>query len=137
GGRARRRRGAGHDRDRRAPRAGPRVSGGESPQSPRWGGRFAERLDPGAEAFTASLGFDRRLWPHDIEGSRAWARALRRAGLLTEAELSALASGLDTVHAELAEGRFPFRRELEDIHLNIERRPTELAVPRAGEPPPR
>ena len=108
------------------------MSGGESPQSPRWGGRFAERLDPGAEAFTASLGFDRRLWPHDIEGSRAWARALRRAGLLTETELSALASGLDAVHAELAEDRFPFRRELEDIHLNIERRLTELAGPVGG-----
>jgi argininosuccinate lyase len=108
------------------------VSGGESPPSPRWGGRFAERMDPGAEAFTASLGFDRRLWPHDIEGSRAWARALRRAGLLTDAELTALLSGLDVVHAELAEGRFPFRRELEDIHLNIERRLTELAGPVGG-----
>jgi argininosuccinate lyase len=108
------------------------VSGGESPPSPRWGGRFAERMDPGAEAFTASLGFDRRLWPHDIEGSRAWARALRRAGLLTDAELTALLSGLDAVHAELAEGRFPFRRELEDIHLNIERRLTELAGPVGG-----
>jgi argininosuccinate lyase len=89
-------------------------------------------MDPGAEAFTASLGFDRRLWPHDIEGSRAWARALRRAGLLTDAELTALLSGLDAVHAELAEGRFPFRRELEDIHLNIERRLTELAGPVGG-----
>ena len=108
------------------------MSGGESPPSPRWGGRFAERMDPGAEAFTASLGFDRRLWPHDIEGSRAWARALRRAGLLTDAELTALLSGLDAVHAELAEGRFPFRRELEDIHLNIERRLTELAGPVGG-----
>jgi argininosuccinate lyase len=108
------------------------VSGGESPQSPRWGGRFAERLDPGAEAFTASLGFDRRLWPHDIEGSRAWARALRRAGLLTDAELSALLKGLDAVQTELAEGRFPYRQELEDIHLNIERRLTELAGPVGG-----
>ncbi|HTK93036.1 MAG TPA: argininosuccinate lyase [Verrucomicrobiae bacterium] len=108
------------------------MSGGESPQSPRWGGRFAERLDPGAEAFTASLDFDRRLWPHDIEGSRAWARALRRAGLLTDSEMSALIRGLDVVDAELAEGRFPFRRELEDIHLNIERRLTELAGPVGG-----
>ena len=89
-------------------------------------------MDPGAEAFTASLGFDRRLWPHDLEGSRAWARALRRANLLTDAELAALLAGLDAVQTELAEGRFPFRRELEDIHLNIERRLTELAGPVGG-----
>jgi argininosuccinate lyase len=105
------------------------VSGGESP---RWGGRFAQRMDPGAEAFTASLGFDRRLWPHDLDGSRAWARALRRAGLLTDAELGALLEGLDAVQAELAAGTFPFRQELEDIHLNIERRLTELAGPVGG-----
>jgi argininosuccinate lyase len=105
------------------------VSGGESP---RWGGRFAQRMDPGAEAFTASLAFDRRLWPHDIEGSRAWARALHRARLLTEDELAALLRGLDAVQAELADGRFPFRQELEDIHLNIERRLTELAGPVGG-----
>ena len=105
------------------------MSGGESP---RWGGRFAQRMDPGAEAFTASLAFDRRLWPHDIEGSRAWARALHRARLLTEDELAALLRGLDAVQAELADGRFPFRQELEDIHLNIERRLTELAGPVGG-----
>jgi argininosuccinate lyase len=89
-------------------------------------------MDPGAEAFTASLAFDRRLWPHDIEGSRAWARALHRARLLTEDELAALLRGLDAVQAELADGRFPFRQELEDIHLNIERRLTELAGPVGG-----
>ena len=105
------------------------MSGGEHP---RWGGRFAQRMDPGAEAFTASLRFDRRLWPHDIEGSRAWARALHRARLITQAELDALLRGLDAVQAELAEGRFPFRQELEDIHLNIERRLTELAGPVGG-----
>ena len=98
----------------------------------RWGGRFAERMDPGAQAFTASIDFDRRLWPWDIDGSRAWARALGRAGLLTEVELTALLAGLDAVRAELEGGAFPFRRELEDIHLNIERRLTELAGPVGG-----
>ena len=102
------------------------------PGGTRWGGRFAERMDPSAQAFTASLDFDRRLWPWDIDGSRAWARALARAGLLTEAELAALLAGLDAVRAELESGRFPFRRELEDIHLNIERRLTELAGPVGG-----
>ncbi|OGK78847.1 MAG: argininosuccinate lyase [Candidatus Rokubacteria bacterium GWC2_70_16] len=97
-----------------------------------WGGRFAQGQDPEAEAFTASLAFDRRLWPHDIEGSVAWARALARAGLISEGELTALLDGLAAVRAELAEGRFPFRRELEDIHMNIERRLVELAGPVGG-----
>jgi len=97
-----------------------------------WGGRFATGADPTAEAFTASLGFDRRLWPYDIEGSRAWARALARATLISDAELEALLAGLDRVQAELVEGRFAFRQELEDIHMNVERRLTELAGPVGG-----
>jgi argininosuccinate lyase len=97
-----------------------------------WGGRFAGGADPAAEAFTASLAFDRRLWPHDIAGSLAWARALVRAGLLTPAEGEAIAAGLEAVRAELETGRFPFRRELEDIHMNIERRLVELAGPVGG-----
>jgi len=87
-----------------------------------WSGRFSETPPPAVERFTASLAFDRRLWPYDLEGSRAWARALRRAGLLTEAELALLLNGLDEVGQELAQGSFPFRPELEDIHMNIERR---------------
>ncbi len=87
-----------------------------------WSGRFSEAPHPAALGFTASLSFDRRLWPYDLEGSRAWARALRRAGLLTEADLALLLKGLDEIEAELAHGSFPFRPELEDIHMNIERR---------------
>jgi len=107
----------------------PRVSTGTGKP---WGGRFSQGQDPEAEAFTASLGFDRRLWPYDIEGSAAWARALARAGLISQGELTALLDGLEAVRAELAEGRFPFRRELEDIHMNIERRLIELAGPVGG-----
>jgi argininosuccinate lyase len=92
-----------------------------------WGGRFTEATDPTAERFTASLTFDRRLWPHDIAGSIAWAGALGRAGLLTEDERQAIVKGLEAVREELASGRFPFRQELEDIHMNIERRLIELA----------
>ncbi len=87
-----------------------------------WGGRFSQPPHPGVERFTASLAFDQRLWPHDIEGSRAWARALHRAGLLPEAELTLLLKGLTEVGQELESGSFPFRSELEDIHMNIERR---------------
>lgn len=87
-----------------------------------WGGRFSDTPHPAAEQFTASLAFDRRLWPYDLEGSRAWARALRGSGLLTDSELAALLKGLDEVGRELENGSFPFRPELEDIHMNIERR---------------
>jgi argininosuccinate lyase len=97
-----------------------------------WGGRFTEGADPTAARFTASLGFDRRLWSYDIAGSVAWASALRRAGLLTEDEERTIVAGLEAVRAELASGRFVFRPELEDIHTNVERRLTELAGPVGG-----
>jgi argininosuccinate lyase len=91
-----------------------------------WGGRFSEGADPTAERFTASLAFDRRLWPHDIAGSIAWARALARARVLTDAERDTIVKGLEAVRAELATGSFRFRPELEDIHTNVERRLVEL-----------
>jgi len=91
-----------------------------------WGGRFSQGADPAAERFTGSLAFDRRLWRQDIAGSIAWARALARARLLTEAERDAIIKGLEAVRGELEAGTFPFRPELEDIHTNIERRLVEL-----------
>jgi argininosuccinate lyase len=89
--------------------------------------RLAGAADPTAARFTGSLAFDRRLWSHDITGSVAWARALARAGLLTEAERDQIVAGLQAVRAELEAGTFPFRPELEDIHMNVERRLQELA----------
>src|SRR6185503_11790857 len=72
------------------------------------------------------LAFDQRLWPHDIAGSVAWARALARAALITTAEADTLVKGLEAVRAELEAGAFRFRPELEDIHTNVERRLLEL-----------
>jgi argininosuccinate lyase len=97
-----------------------------------WAGRFAQAADPTAERFTGSLAFDRRLWPWDITGSVAWAKALCRAGLLTAAERDTLVRGLDAVRDELATGAFPFRPELEDIHMNVERRLLDLVGDVAG-----
>jgi argininosuccinate lyase len=97
-----------------------------------WSGRFAQPADPEAEAFTSSIGFDRRLWPYDLLGSAAWARALGRAGLIGEDEVAALLKGLEAIRAEFESGTFPFRRELEDIHMNIERRLIDLAGPVGG-----
>jgi argininosuccinate lyase len=103
-----------------------------TPSGKPWAGRFTERADPTAERFTASLAFDRRLAPYDIAGSIAWARALWRAGLLAEAERDAIVQGLERVREEIERGVFPFRPELEDIHMNVERRLVELAGPVGG-----
>ncbi|MCI0547233.1 MAG: argininosuccinate lyase, partial [Candidatus Rokubacteria bacterium] len=91
------------------------------PKSP-WGGRFTEPADTSARAFTASLSFDHRLWPQDLQGSEAWARALAKGGVLSETELDTILRGLAEVRRELETGAFPYRIELEDIHMNIERR---------------
>jgi argininosuccinate lyase len=107
-------------RKRAAPRSGAEKS------EKLWGGRFTTGADPAAERFTGSIAFDRRLWPHDIAGSVAWAKALARAGLLSAAERDAIVRGLAAVRDELAAGTFPYRTELEDIHTNIERRLQEL-----------
>ena len=108
------------------------MSAAGTPPGKAWSGRFTEGADPTAEAFTSSLSFDRRLWPYDLVGSAAWARALAGAKLITPTELDGLLTGIDAVRAELASGRFPFRRELEDIHMNVERRLVELAGPVGG-----
>nr|MBI3614586.1 argininosuccinate lyase [Nitrospirota bacterium] len=73
-----------------------------------WAGRFTERTNKLVEAFTSSLAFDRRLFPHDIEGSLAHAKTLGKAGVLTGREVSAILRGLAAVRAELEKGRFPF-----------------------------
>ena len=91
-----------------------------------WGGRFSGGADPTAEKFTGSLAFDRRLWPQDIAGSMAWARALARSNVLTAAERDSILDGLARVRHELETGAFTFRPELEDIHTNVERRLIEL-----------
>ena len=92
-----------------------------------WHGRFDG--DPADElmAYTASIGFDVRLAPDDIAGSRAHVRMLGRVGLLTGAEVAEVLDALDQAEAELASGDFTFAPGDEDIHTAIERRVTELA----------
>jgi argininosuccinate lyase len=97
-----------------------------------WGGRFSETAAAEARAFTASLPFDHRLWPYDLEGSQAWARALAKGGVLAETELDTILSGLAEIRVELEAGTFPYRIELEDIHMNIERRLIEKVGPVGG-----
>nr|PZN38229.1 MAG: hypothetical protein DIU70_11270 [Bacillota bacterium] len=97
-----------------------------------WAGRFTRATDRKVERFTASIGFDRRLWPQDIRGSVAHARMLGRQGILSPEETEAILAGLEEVRQELAAGTFPFRVEYEDIHMNIERRLIEKIGPVGG-----
>ena len=105
---------------------------GPGPPAASWGGRFTEATDRSAQAFTASLPFDHRLWPFDLQGSEAWARALAAAGVLTQSEQDVILGGLAAVGEELRSGTFPYRIELEDIHMNIERRLIETVGPIGG-----
>jgi argininosuccinate lyase len=94
--------------------------------------RFREPQDPAFQALNASIGLDRRLWPHDVAQSRAHARMLAAQGVLSDEDRDALLAGLDAVEAELREGSFPFEPDDEDIHMAVERRLTELAGPVGG-----
>jgi argininosuccinate lyase len=92
--------------------------------------RFAEPQHDVFRAMNDSLAFDRRLGPYDVRQSMAHAAMLAAQGIISEADRDALQDALETVAAELADGRFPFSDTDEDIHMAIERRVTELA----GEP---
>ncbi len=85
-----------------------------------WKGRFAKDTSSLVQQFGESISYDWRLFPHDIAGSIAHARAQMRAGLLTEEEFSQIESGLREIEGDIKEGRFEFRTSLEDIHMNIE-----------------
>jgi argininosuccinate lyase len=94
--------------------------------------RFTIPQDPVFQQLNASIGFDWRLGPYDIEQSRAHAKMLASAGIITDADRDALLNGLMRVEEELDTGEFPFREDDEDIHMAIERRLTEIAGPVGG-----
>ena len=97
-----------------------------------WGGRFASGPDAIMEEINASIGFDQRLYKHDIAGSIAHANMLAAAGILTVEDKDAIIKGLETVRDEIAQGSFTFSRALEDIHMNVESRLKELIGEPAG-----
>jgi argininosuccinate lyase len=97
-----------------------------------WGGTFDEPPDTLAYRFNASLPFDQRLWAADIQGSLAWAGALARAKVLTQAEAEQIQAGLRQVQAEFAASEFVFVPMDEDIHTAVERRLGEHIGPVAG-----
>jgi len=83
-------------------------------------GRFTSAPDAAVTAFTESVSFDWRLWKHDILGSMVHATMLRKIGVLTSAEHRAVVAGLEAIGRDIAAGRFVWRPELEDVHMNIE-----------------
>jgi argininosuccinate lyase len=87
-----------------------------------WGGRFTESTDAYVEAFTASIGFDYRLYRQDIAGSIAHARMLAHVGILSEAEASKIIDGLEAIRLDIEQGNFAWSVALEDVHMNIEAR---------------
>jgi len=82
--------------------------------------RFLRHTDADAARFCESISFDRRLWRHDILGSIAHATMLTKIGILTKKEQQAIVSGLDDIGQDIAKGKFRWRLELEDVHMNIE-----------------
>ncbi|HEB75739.1 MAG TPA: argininosuccinate lyase [Nitrospirae bacterium] len=85
-----------------------------------WAGRFKEETARCVEEFTESVSFDWRLWPYDIEGSVAHARMLARQGIISRDEADRIITALQEIASEIESGKFRFRRDLEDIHMNIE-----------------
>jgi argininosuccinate lyase len=97
-----------------------------------WGGRFASGPADIMREITPSIDFDKRLAGEDLAGSRVHCRMLAAEGIISKDDGQAILGGLDTIEKEIASGDFVFKRELEDIHLNIEARLAELIGPAAG-----
>jgi argininosuccinate lyase len=85
-----------------------------------WKGRFQQQTSELLQSYSESVSFDWRLWSFDIVGSIAHAAALEKAKLITREEKEAISGGLREIGREIEAGTFPFRRELEDVHMNIE-----------------
>lgn len=97
-----------------------------------WGGRFESGPAAIMREITPSIDFDKRLAAEDLAGSRAHCRMLAAEGIISKDDGKAILDGLSVIEKEIADGTFVFKRDLEDIHLNIEARLAELIGPAAG-----
>jgi len=86
-----------------------------------WGGRFSESTDAFVEEFTESVSFDKELALYDIKGSIAHARMLGKMGIIPEEDAEKIIKGLKEIEKEIKEGKFQWKKELEDVHMNIEK----------------
>ena len=97
------------------------------PRKPKlWGGRFEGQTDALVESFTASIGFDCRLFEYDIDGSVAHCKTLQRAKVLSARESQTIIKGLHQIREDIRAGRHQWKTEDEDVHMSIERRLTQL-----------
>ena len=85
-----------------------------------WEGRFSEDIDKFVEEFTESVSFDKELSLYDIEQNKAHAMGLFKAGIISEEELTKILSTLEEIKKDIEEGKFEWKREYEDVHMNIE-----------------
>src|SRR5215469_7927326 len=97
-----------------------------------WGGRFSAEPDAVMAEINTSIDVDRKLFRQDIAASRAHAQMLREQGVIAAQDAQSITRGLDTILSEIETGKFDFKRELEDIHMNVESRLAELIGPAAG-----
>src|SRR5690625_380946 len=95
-------------------------------KSQAWSARFSEPVSELVKRYTASVEFDQRLAKYDIEGSLAHAKMLTEIGILSDQDLQDITRGLQTIITEINEGRFDWSLDLEDVHLNVEKRLVEL-----------
>ncbi len=86
-----------------------------------WGGRFSEGTDAFVEEFTESVSFDKELALYDIKGSIAHARMLGRQGIIPQEDAQRIIKGLEEIQKEIEQGKFQWKKELEDVHMNIEK----------------
>ena len=91
-----------------------------------WAGRFSEPVSDLVKRYTASVDFDQRMWRQDIRGSLAHAKMLARQGIIAAQDLADIERGMAQVSAEIESGKFEWSIDLEDVHLNIEKRLTAL-----------
>ncbi len=86
-----------------------------------WGGRFSEGTDEFVEEFTESISFDKELAIYDIKGSIAHARMLGEQGIISKEDAEKIIKGLEEIKKEIESGKFEWKKELEDVHMNIEK----------------
>ena len=96
-------------------------------KSQAWSALFSEPMNELVKRYTASVFFDQRLWPADIEGSLAHAAMLATQGIISPADHAAIEQGMAQIRQEIESGAFEWKLDLEDVHLNIEARLTQLA----------
>ena len=97
-----------------------------------WSGRFKQSTDTLMEQFSASISFDRRLYAYDIEGSIAHCQMLAKCKIISNVESKTIIGGLKQILKEFVSGKFQCNERLEDIHMNIESRLTQLIGPVGG-----